>query len=151
MKKTLMILFTVCALLSCKKKNNDITKETLSGKWSTAGYTITLYNSSNVVVSQIVADAIKTYWTFDDTKVTLTTDNYIAARSAEYTVTKAQNTRFLHISSSEIAMYSDWEIVEQTDNILVLSADVTDRSALNYGNGQVAARGKITIRLNRVG
>ncbi|WP_421941288.1 hypothetical protein [Pedobacter sp.] len=150
MKNTLIILFTVCALLSCKKKNDDITKETLSGKWTTSGYTITLYNSSNTIVSQVVTDAIKTYWTFSDTQISLSTDNYVMPRSADYTLTNTLNTRRLHISTTEIAMYTDWEITEQTDNLIVLSTDVTDKNMLNYGNGQVAARGKIIIRLTKV-
>ncbi|MDQ0640947.1 hypothetical protein QF042_004512 [Pedobacter sp. W3I1] len=66
MKRILFLLFIIVNISGCKKDTDNTTNETLSGKWSTGGYDLELYNSSGIKVSHIIADAVKSQWTFDD-------------------------------------------------------------------------------------
>ena len=149
MRNTFLAFVMICCFFSCKKDNNAITAEILKGKWSTGGYDIILYNSSGEVVSHSVADAIKTYWTFDRSQIKLSNDVNADVRTSNYKVLNTVGTRALIIENSAIATFNNWIVDEQSSNTMVISAQIADKAQLTYGKNQVAAKGVKTIYLSR--
>jgi hypothetical protein len=149
MKRILFLIFIVIGLYGCKKDSDNSTRETLSGKWATGGYNLELYNSSGVKVSHLIADAIKTYWTFDDKQVKVSTDLNTQVIVSEYTLKRNVDNRVLSFSNPQVARQADWRIEEQTDKYMRITSEITDKKSLVYGNNQTAARGVMTIYLNK--
>jgi len=149
MKRILFIIFIIGTLSSCKKDTDNTTSETLSGRWITGGYDLELYNSAGVKVSHIVADAIKTYWTFDSKQVKISYDLSTQVIVSDYTLKRNMNNRILSFSNPQVAFQADWNIEEQTDKYMRITSVVTDKKALGYGNNQTAAKGIMTISLTK--
>jgi hypothetical protein len=149
MKRILLLIFIVIGLSGCKKDSDNSTSETLSGKWATGGYNLELYNSSGVKVSHLIADAIKTYWTFDDKQVKVSTDFNTQVIVSEYTLKRNVDNRVLTFSNPQVATQADWRIEEQTDKYMRITSEITDKKSLVYGSNQTAARGVMTIYLNK--
>jgi len=146
------ILFLLCVIINisgCKKDTDNTTNETLNGKWSTGGYNLELYNSSGVKVSHIVADAIKSYWTFDDKQVKVSTDVNTSVKFSDYILRRNVDNRILTFSNPNFAPQTTWSIVAQTDQYMRISAEVTDKQWLIYGTNQTAARAVMTIYLTK--
>ena len=145
MKKILLLSFIMTIFLSCKKYSNQVSTETLNGKWSTGGYDFILYDGSGKVVSHGVADAIKTYWTFDNKKISLTNDFNTNVISSEYTITNTSGQKKLLISNSELAVQKEWKIDISANQNLQISAEITERNLLKYGDNLYAVKGKKII------
>jgi hypothetical protein len=116
MKRILFLIFIVIGLYGCKKDSDNSTSETLSGKWATGGYNLELYNSSGVKVSHLIADAIKTYWTFDDKQVKVSTDFNTQVIVSEYTLKRNVDNRVLTFSNPQVATQADWRIESRLIN-----------------------------------
>lgn len=149
MKRILLLLCIIINISGCKKDTDNTTKETLNGKWSTGGYDLELYNSSGVKVSHIVADAVKSYWTFDDKQVKVSTDVNTSVKLTDYILRRNADNRILTFSNPNFAAQATWSIVAQTDQYMRISAEVTDKQSLIYGTNQIAARGVMNIYLTK--
>ncbi|KQN38934.1 hypothetical protein ASE92_05835 [Pedobacter sp. Leaf41] len=149
MRSTFLAFVMVFCIFSCKKDNNATTTETLKGKWSTGGYDIILYNSSGEVVSHSVVDAIKTYWTFDQSQIKLSNDINADVKTSNYKVLNTVGTRTLMVENAAIATFNNWIVDELSSNAMVISAQINDKSQLTYGKNQVAAKGVKAIYLSR--
>ncbi|MFW0718455.1 hypothetical protein [Pedobacter sp. N23S346] len=146
MKKSLFLLLMFSFLFACKKKTDDTTVTTsLSGKWSTGGYELVLYDAAGQIVSHGIADAIKTYWTFDQSQIKLSYDLKSNVVASGYKVVKTLNNRQLLIENTNIAVQTEWKIESQTDQSMSISSVITDQASLNYGQNKKASRGMKTI------
>lgn len=149
MKRILFLLFIVINISGCKKDTDHTTSETLSGKWSTGGYDLELYNSSGIKVSHIIADAVKSYWIFDDKQVKVSTDINISVKFSDYILRRNADNRILTFSNPNFAVQTTWSIVAQTDQYMRISSEITDKQSLIYGTNQTAARGVMNIYLTK--
>ncbi|MGQ7854607.1 hypothetical protein ACUN24_10200 [Pedobacter sp. WC2501] len=149
MKRILFLLFILINISACKKDTDNTTSETLSGKWSTGGYDLELYNSSGIKVSHIIADAVKSYWTFDDKQVKVSTDINTSVKFSDYSLRRNTDNRILTFSNPNFAVQTTWSIVAQTDQYMRISSEVTDKQSLIYGTNQTAARGIMNIYLTK--
>jgi len=150
MKRILFLLLIIISISSCKKDADHTTTETLSGKWATGGYDLELYNSSGVKVSHIVADAIKTYWTYDTKQVKISTDLNTQVIVSEYSLRRNMNNRVLSFSNPDVAAkQADWSIEEQTDKYMRITARITDKQSLVYGDNKTAAWGIMSISFSK--
>ena len=149
MKRILFLLLILINISACKKDTDHTTNETLNGKWSTGGYDLELYNSSGIKVSHIVADAVKSYWTFNDKQVKFSTDVHTSVKFSDYILRRNTDNRILTFSNPNFAAQTTWNIVAQTDQYIRISAEVTDKQSLIYGTNQIAARGVMNIYLTK--
>jgi len=149
MRNSFLFLFIICSFFACKKNEGTVSIETLSGKWTTGGYDFIMYNASGAVVSHMVADAIKTYWTFDQTHLRLSNDINLDVKTSGYKVINRSGVRTLDIANAEVATYTSWTIDEESSNRLLISSQITDKKQLNYGQNQTAARGVKIIYLSK--
>ncbi|MBE5318164.1 hypothetical protein IM793_03260 [Pedobacter sp. MR2016-19] len=149
MKRILFLLLILINISACKKDTDHITSETLSGKWSTGGYDLELYNASGIKVSHIIADALKSYWTFDDKQVKVSTEINTSVKFSDYILRRNADNRILTFSNPNFAAQNTWSIVAQTDQYLRISSEVTDKQSLIYGTNQTAARGVMNIYLTK--
>ncbi|QDW23561.1 hypothetical protein FFJ24_001445 [Pedobacter sp. KBS0701] len=149
MKRILFLLFILINVSACKKDTDNTTSESLSGKWSTGGYDLELYNSSGIKVSHIIADAVKSYWTFDDKQVKVSTDINTSVKFSDYILRRNADNRILTFSNPNFAVQTTWSIVAQTDQYMRISSEVTDKQSLIYGTNQTAARGVMNIYLTK--
>jgi len=150
MKRIAFLLFVVISISGCKKDADNSTSETLSGKWTTGGYDLQLYNSSGVEVSHLIADAIKTYWTFDNKQVKISTDINMNVIVSDYTLKRNADTRILSFSNPDVAVkQADWRIEEQTDKHMRITSRITDKNLLAYGDNKTAAYGILSIYLSK--
>lgn len=149
MKRILLLLCIIINISGCKKDTDNGTNETLNGKWSTGGYDLELYNSSGVKVSHSVADAIKSYWTFDNKQVKFSTDVNTSVKFSDYILSRNADTRILTFSNPNFAPQTTWSIVAQTDQYMRISAEVNDKQWLIYGTNQTAARAVMSIYLTK--
>lgn len=149
MKRILLLLCIIINISGCKKDTDTATNETLNGKWSTGGYDLELYNSSGIKVSHIVADAVKSYWTFDDKQVKVSTDINTSVKFSDYILRRNADNRILTFSNPNFAAQTTWSIVAQTDQYMRINTEVTDKQWLIYGTNQTAARAVMTIYLTK--
>lgn len=150
MKYTILFLLFISSLVACKKGGDSAGKEIINGKWSTGGYDIILYDASGAVVRHSVADAIKTYWAFDNLQIKISNGINADVQTSNYKVMNMLEAKTLFIENKDIASFQNWTIAEQTGNYMIISAIITDKTQLTYGQNQVAAKGVKTIYLSKV-
>lgn len=148
MRKTFLLLFLTVAFIGCKKRTESA-EQVLIGKWSTGGYEIILYNSSNAVVSHIIADAIKTYWTFNGNMLTISNDINTDKTISDYTLMQTLDKRKLYTSNIKVAGQNNWEVESEKPASMTITAELKNKSDLTYGQNQVASKGKVYVYFSK--
>lgn len=148
MRKIFLLLLLLITFIGCKK-NSESSNQVLSGKWSTGGYEIILYNSSNAVVSHSIADAIKTYWNFNGNTLTITNDINKDKTTSDYTLTQTLDKRKLYTSKIKIAGQNEWEIESEKPTSMIITAELKNKSHLIYGQNQFASSGKVYVYFSK--
>jgi hypothetical protein len=149
MKKLSPFLLILCLLFACKKDETEGATTSLNGKWSTGGYHFEWYNASGMVVSRGVADAIKTYWTFEKFQMTLSYDFRSDVITSSYKVVNKGIEKHLFIDNASIAVQTDWKIESQTDQQMKISTKITDLDLITLLPFRTAVSGVKTIYLVR--
>ncbi|WP_231425173.1 hypothetical protein [Pedobacter sp. Leaf250] len=150
MKYTILFLVFISSLMACRKGEDSEGNEIINGKWSTGGYDIILYDASGAVVRHTVADAIKSYWAFDNLQIKFSNDINADVQTSDYKVMNMLGAKTLFIENKDITSFQNWTIAEQTSNYMIISAIIKDKTQLTYGQNQVAAKGLKTIYLSKV-
>lgn len=141
-------MLIIALFISCKKdKINESASASVTGKWSTGGYELVLYDAAGQIVSHGIADAIRTYWTFDQSQIKVSYDLRADVITSGYKVVNKMDGVFLLIDNTNVAAQTEWKIESQTDQYMSISSIITDQAFLNYGPNKKASRGVKTIYL----